>query len=106
MCEEEGLSLSSDCEAGNKMALKSIITDRERGTLDLRYLFSCILDAVHVGKSLIAGFANWVLLFGCERSCLTMLHTLRETVGSLRRILTKDAVMNKKTEWMLTVYCI
>ncbi|MES9881338.1 MAG: hypothetical protein ABW185_10700 [Sedimenticola sp.] len=89
------LVLSTDCEAGNKNALQSIIDDRENDDGHSKYTLSCIPDAVHVGKSLKAGFANWMLLLGQERACLAILHTLRDKHPHLRRILSKSAVMNK-----------
>lgn len=89
------LALSTDCEAGNKSALESIIEDRKNGSLQPQYIFSCMPDAVHVGKSLKAGFANWMLMLGKERACLAIIQNLRDNIPSLRRILSKDAVMNK-----------
>lgn len=89
------LALSTDCEAGNKAALESIIQDRISDQLSNKYMFSCLPDAVHVGKSLKASFANWILLLGNERGCLSIIHNIREHFPPLKRILTKDAVMNK-----------
>lgn len=48
-----------------------------KGTLDSRFMFICLPDAVHVGKSLKCNFANWMLLLLEERVCLSMLHTIR-----------------------------
>jgi len=96
------LVLTTDCESGNKTAFELIIHDHESGLSAPDHVFACIPDAVHVGKSLKkVSFTNWMILLNGERACLSMLHCLRDEDPSLRKILSRDAVLNK--EWMWTV---
>ena len=89
------LVLASDCEAGNKRAFELISQSRVDGTLPPQFLFVCLPDAVHVGKSLKCGFANWMLLLDEERACLSMLHTIRDSDSELKKLLPRDSVLNK-----------
>ncbi len=59
------------------------------------YIFVCLPDAVHVGKSLKCSFANWMLLLSKERACLAMLHTVRNADPALKRLLPRGSVLNK-----------
>lgn len=70
------LVLASDCESGNKRAFELISQSKADGTLPPQFIFVCLPDAVHVGKSLKCSFANWMLLLDEERACLSMLHTI------------------------------
>ena len=89
------LVITTDCESGNKTAFETIIDDQNNDLLPPEYAFACIPDAVHVGKSLKASFANWMILLNGERACLSILHCLRDEDTSLRKILPRDAVLNK-----------
>ena len=71
------LVLCADCEAGNKKAFEMMIVAISEDTMDPDLSLSTILpDAVHVGKSRKAAFANWMLVIGFERSCLGLLRML------------------------------
>ena len=73
----------TDCEEGNKQALKSIKTSIEDGRIDVDVsLLSFIPDALHVGKSLKAGFSNWFLKVKNERSTLAMIRNMRNGASS------------------------
>ena len=89
------LVIVTDCESGNKKAFELIAESRMKGTLDSRFMFICLPDAVHVGKSLKCNFANWTLLLREERACLSMLHTIRNADPNLKKILPRDSVLNK-----------
>ena len=60
-----------------------------------QFIFVCLPDAVHVGKSLKCSFANWMLLLDEERACLSMLHTIRDSDPELKKLLPRDSVLNK-----------
>jgi hypothetical protein len=89
------LVLASDCESGNKKAFELISESKNDGTLPPQFIFICLPDAVHVGKSLKCSFANWMLLLDDERACLSMLHTIRDSDPELKRLLPRDSVLNK-----------
>ena len=96
------LVLCSDCEEGNKKAFKMIIDMISDGTIDPHLFFLVILpDAIHVGKSLKQGFANWMLVLGNERGCLGILRALRsrsskEVTTKMHQLLPKsDYVVNR-----------
>lgn len=89
------LVLTSDCESGNKTAFELIIDDFESHRLSPEYIFSCLSNAVHVGKTLKASFANCMLLLDGERACLSVLHCLCDEDATIRRVLPRDAVLNK-----------
>lgn len=89
------LVVVTDCESGNKKAFEMIAESRAKGTLDPRFIFICLPDAVHVGKSLKCNFANWMLLLRNERACLSMIHTIRNADPHLKKILPRDSVLNK-----------
>lgn len=89
------LVISADCEQSNKTAFEMIRAARESGDLAPQFIFAVMPDAVHVGKSLKASFANWAIFLNSERACLSILHTLRDVHPGLKKLLTRDAVMNK-----------
>lgn len=89
------LVLASDCESGNKRAFELISQSKADGTLPPQFIFVCLPDAVHVGKSLKCSFANWMLLLDEERACLSMLHTIRDSDPELKKLLPRDSVLNK-----------
>ena len=89
------LVVATDCESGNKKAFELIAESRANGTLNPQFLFICLPDAVHVGKSLKCNFANWMLLLRNERACLSMLNTIRCADPYLKKILPRDSVLNK-----------
>ena len=60
-----------------------------------QFIFVCLPDAAHVGKSLKCSFANWMLLLDEERACLSMLHTIRDSDPELKKLLPRDSVLNK-----------
>ncbi|VDH93896.1 Hypothetical predicted protein [Mytilus galloprovincialis] len=79
------LVITADCEQGNKTAFELLISDREAGILESKYIFAVLPDAVHVGKSLKASFANWPILLDTQRSCLPLVHTVRDAHAELKR---------------------
>ena len=89
------LVLASDCESGNKRAFELISQSKNDGTLPPHFIFVCLPDAVHVGKSLKCSFANWMLLLDEERACLSMSHTIRDSDPELKKVLPRDSVLNK-----------
>jgi hypothetical protein len=89
------LFLTTDCEQGNKTALENITQSKRNGTLPAEFIFVPSPDAVHVGKSLKAGFANWHLMLNKERASLAIIHTLRDADSTLQSELPLDAVKNK-----------
>lgn len=89
------LVITADCEQGNKTAFELLISDREAGILESKYIFAVLPDAVHVGKSLKASFANWPILLDTQRSCLPLVHTVRDAHAELKRILPRDSVTHK-----------
>lgn len=68
------LVVTSDCESGNKKAFEMIAAAKENGTLPIEFVFACLPDAAHVGKSIKCGLANWMLVLMNERANLVMLH--------------------------------
>ena len=90
-----GLILASDCESGNRRAFELISQSKNDGTLPPQFIFVCLPDAIHVGKSLKCSFANWMLLLDEERACLSMLHTIRDSNPELKKLLQRDCVLNK-----------
>ena len=79
------------CEEGNKAAfqiIKESIEDASIGP-ELSFL-SIIPDVPHVGKTLKAGFSNWYLKVGNERSNLAVIRSLRNRSTDN----TKQAVRN------------
>ena len=72
-----------------------ISQSKNDGTLPPQFIFVCLPDAVHVGKSLTRSFANWMLLLDEERACLSMLHTIRDSDPELKKLLPRDSVLNK-----------
>ena len=94
------LVLATDCETGNKKALEMISQDRQNGTQPAQFIFSPLPDAIHVGKSIKASFANWLILLDGNRSCLSMLRTLRDNDHQLKKMLPRDSVTNKdRMDW-------
>ena len=89
------LVLASDCESGNKKAFELISESKSNGALSPQFIFICLPDAVHVGKSLKCSFANWMLLLDDERACLSILHTIRDSDPQLKRLLPRDSVLNR-----------
>ncbi len=89
------LVVTSDCESGNKKAFEMIAAAKENGTLPIEFLFVCLPDAAHVGKSTKCGLANWLLVLGHERANLAMLHSLRDSDALIKKVLPRDAVLNK-----------
>lgn len=85
----------SDCEAGNKRAFELTSQSRVDGTLPPQFLFVCLPDTVHVGRSLKCGLANWMLLLDEERACLSMLHTIQDSDSELKKLLPRDSILNK-----------
>ena len=71
--------LTADCEEGNKAAFNIIKKSIDDASIDPELtLLSIIPDMPHVGKSLKAGFSNWFLKLGNERSNLAVIHSLRK----------------------------
>jgi hypothetical protein len=89
------LVLASDCESGNKKAFELISESKSDRMLPPQFIFICLPDAVHIGKSLKCSFANWMLLLDDERACLSMLHTICDSDPELKRLLPRDSVLNK-----------
>ena len=50
-------------------AFEIIAESKANETLHSWFIFICLLDAVHVGKSLKCNFANWMMLLRDERAC-------------------------------------
>ena len=95
--------MASDCECGNKKAFELISESKSNGALPPQFIFICLPDAVHVGKSLKCSFANWMLLLDDKRACLSILHTIRDSDPQLKRLLPRDSVLNKD---QMDVNCI
>lgn len=91
----EVLVVVTHCKSGNKKAFEMIAESRANGTLEPWFIFICLPDAVHVGKSLKCNFANCMTLLRDERACLSMLHTIRNAEPHLKKILPRDSVLNK-----------
>ena len=89
------LVVATDCESGNKKAFELITESRAKGDLDPQFIFICLPDAVHVGKSLKCNFANWMVLLRNERACLSVVRTIRESDPHLKKILPRNSVLNK-----------
>jgi len=89
------LVVATDCESGNKKAFELITESRAKGDLDPLFIFICLPDAVHVGKSLKCNFANWMVLLLNERACLSVVRTIRESDPHLKKILPRNSVLNK-----------
>lgn len=95
------LAFSSDCEEGNKKAMKLLEQLQRDGLVDPQLELCVYLpDAVHVGKSCKCSFSNWFCLFDNSRLSLAVVHTLREDSdfaikSQLRKLLTKEEVQNK-----------
>lgn len=89
-CRAVVLVLASDCESGNKRAFELISQSKADGTLPPQFIFVCLPDAVHVGKSLKCSFANWMLMLDEERACLSMLHTIRDSDPELKKLLPRE----------------
>jgi hypothetical protein len=85
----------TDCEQGNKNAMEAIIKERQQSTLSPEIIAAFLPEAIHVGKSMKASFANWPILLNSERSCLAVVHTLHDTDPELKKVLRRDAVQNK-----------
>lgn len=59
---------TSDCEEGNKKALKNINKQIREETIEPELaLMVGLPDAIHVGKSLKCSFANWYILLKGQR---------------------------------------
>ncbi|KAI8522267.1 hypothetical protein Bbelb_020210 [Branchiostoma belcheri] len=90
--------LSTDCEEGNKKAMRGL---RDVAEVDPSLqLLVHIPDAVHVGKSLKAGFANWFLIVQGVRVCLAILAVLRKRGDptlrrQLKKLLREDDARNR-----------
>ncbi|CAB3990306.1 Hypothetical predicted protein [Paramuricea clavata] len=85
------LVATADCEEGNKKAfyiIKESIADQ---SIDPELsLLSIIPDVPHVGKSLKAGFSNWFLKIGKERSNLAVIRSMRSRSSSnVKKVMTK-----------------
>ena len=80
---------------GKKRTFELISQSKAHGTLPPQFIFVCLPDAAHVGKSLKCSFANWMLLLDEERACLSMLHTIRDSDPELKKLLPRDSVLNK-----------
>lgn len=52
------LVLATDYESGNKKAFELITESQANGDLNPQFIFICLPDAVHVGKSFKCNFAN------------------------------------------------
>lgn len=89
------LVVLTHCESGNKKAFEMRAESRANETLDRRFVFICLPDAVNVSKSLKYNFANWMMLLRDERACLSMLHTIRNADPHLKKKLPRDSVLNK-----------
>ena len=94
-CFKSDVVLVSECEQGNKSAFEAIIADRVSQVLPSEIMVCVLPDAVHVGKSVKASFANWPLLLDDQRASLTVIQTLQDEDPVLKKILKRDAVVNK-----------
>ena len=95
------LALSSDCDEGNKQAMK-LLEQLQRDVSVDPHLELCVYlpEAVHVGKSCKCSLSNWFCLFDNSRLSFAVVHTLREDSdfaikSQLRKLLTKEDVQNK-----------
>ena len=70
------LVLATD-ESGNRKAFELITESQANRDLIPQFIFICLPDAVHVGKSFKCNFANWMLLLHNERACLFVVRTIR-----------------------------
>ena len=71
------LVLATDFESGNKKAFELITESQANGDLNPQFIFICLPDAVHVGKSFKCNRANWMMLLHNERACLSVIRTIR-----------------------------
>ena len=93
------LTLSSDCEPGNRKAME-LLEQRQKAGLADPQICVYLPDAVHVGKSCKCSFSNWFCLLDESRLSLTVIHSLREDSNlsiksQLRKLLAKEDVQNK-----------
>lgn len=88
------LVLATD-ESGNRKAFELITQSQANRDLIPQFIFICLPDAVHVGKSFKCNFANWMLLLHNERACLFVVRTIRESDPHLKKILARDRVLKK-----------
>ena len=89
------LVLATDFESGNKKAFELITESQANGDLNPQFIFICLPDAVHVGKSFKCNRANWMMLLHNERACLSVIRTIRESDPHLKKILARDRVLKK-----------
>ena len=107
------LVATANCEEGNKKAfyiIKESIADQ---SIDPELsLLSIIPDVPHVGKSLKAGFSNWFLKIGEERSSLAVIRCMRGRSSSdvkqrMRKLIPKnDHVRNRDQQDPTAVLCL
>ena len=107
------LVATTDCEEGNKKAfyiIKESIADQ---SIDPELsLLSIIPDVPRVGKSLKAGFSNWFLKIGEERSSLAVIRCMRGRSSSdmkqrMRKLIPKnDHVRNRDWQDPTAVLCL
>ena len=68
----------ADCEEGNKAAFCSLKDEIEQNRINPEFaLLTPIPDAPHVRKSLKAGFSNWCVKLGNEKSNIAVIRSLR-----------------------------
>ena len=72
-----------DCEEGNKANFCGLKGEIEENRINPEFaLLTPIRDAPHVGKRLKAGFSNWYLKLGNERSSIVIIRSLRNKSAS------------------------
>ena len=72
------LAATANCEEGNKAVFRSLKDEAEQNRINPEFaLLTIIPDVAHVGKSFKAGFSNWYLKLGNERSNIAILRSLR-----------------------------
>ena len=93
-----------NCEEGNKAAFCSLKDEIEQIRINPEFaLLTPIPDVAHVGKSLKAGFSNWYLKLGNERSNIAILRSLRNKSTSKVQIeIRKYLPKNTDTEIVKT----
>ena len=72
------LAATANCGEGNKAVFRSLKDEAEQNRINPEFaLLTIIPDVAHVGKSFKAGFSNWYLKLGNERSNIAILRSLR-----------------------------
>ena len=73
----------ADCEEGNNAAFCSLKDEIEQNRINTGFsLLTPILGAPHFRKSLKAGFSNWYLKLGSERSNIALIKSFQNRSAS------------------------